>query len=61
MYKNDSVNVILFYMVYVFPKIIFISLKENLSEYTYTQIFTEDFIKKNFFLSPIQLKRRSGT
>lgn len=48
-------------MVYVFPKIIFISLKENLSEYTYTQIFTEDFIKKNFFLSPIQLKRRSGT
>lgn len=48
-------------MVYIFPKIIFISLKENLSEYTCTQIFTEDFIKKKFFLSPIQLKRRSGT
>lgn len=33
-------------MVYVFPKIIFISLKENLSEYTCTQIFIDDFIKK---------------
>lgn len=50
----------LFYMVYVFPKIIFISLKENLSEYPCTQIFTDDFIKKKN-LSPIQLKRRSGT
>lgn len=50
----------LFYMVYVFPKIIFISLKENLNEYTCTQIFTDDFIKKKN-LSPIQLKRRSGT
>lgn len=51
----------LFYMVYVFPKIIFISLKENLSEYTCTQIFIDDFIKKKKNLSPIQLKRRSGT
>lgn len=38
-------------MVYVFPTIIFISLKENSSEYTCTQIFTDDFIKEKKFES----------